>query len=84
LTTASITFSATSAMLSGPRASAELEAAGKTMAAAAAAANAARRMEVTKSVRTPSMGLVSPGKGLGRDTAPVPTGTQVRPADKRG
>ena len=30
---------------------------------AATAAKAARRAEVTRSVRTPSMGLISPGKG---------------------
>jgi hypothetical protein len=60
LTTASITFSATSAMFSGPRACAELDAAGTSMTVAATAANAARRIEVTSSVMTPSIDLISP------------------------
>ena len=45
LTTASITFSATSAMFSGPRASAGVESAGSASTAAAAAAKAGRRTD---------------------------------------
>jgi len=44
LTTASITFSETSAMVSGPRAAAEVESAGKAIAAAATAATAGCRI----------------------------------------
>src|SRR5262249_45990633 len=60
LTTASITFSAMSAMLSGPRASDEVESAGKTIAAAANVATAGRRNCRTKQAKLPSMDVWAP------------------------
>ena len=77
LTTASITFSATSATNSGPRALAGVDSAGIANAAIATAANAGRRTCRAKRAKVPSMNVCAPGKLRG-NTAPVRAWTQGR------
>ena len=63
LTTASITFSATSAMASGPRACEGIESAGSAMAAAAATVKAGRKKACVRAVRR-AMTVKSPEDGI--------------------
>jgi hypothetical protein len=67
LTTASITFSATSAMFSGPRANVGVESAGSAIAAAAIADNAGCRRACARTVNRRAMAVKSPEKLLDRE-----------------
>src|SRR5215212_6465143 len=70
LTTASITFSATSAMFSGPRANVDVESAGSAIAAAAIADNAGCRRACARTVNRRAMAVKSPGKAVGSRVHP--------------
>ena len=76
LTTASITFSATSAMFSGPRANAGVASVGSASAAAAIADNAGRRTACARAVSRRAMAVNSPGKAVVRQC--IHAGTDAR------
>src|SRR5436190_17774230 len=67
LTTASITFSATSAMLSGPRANVGVANVGSASTTAATADNAGCRIACARTVVRRAMAVNSPGKAVVRE-----------------
>ena len=71
LTTASITFSATSAMFSGPRAAAGVVNDGQSDRRRGKIAKAGRRTVSRKRVSRRAMDVKSPGKRVASDSAPV-------------
>src|SRR5262249_6394952 len=70
LTTASITLSEMSAMVSGPRAADEMESAGKVIAAAATVAIAGWRICRTNWASVPSTDVGAPGRRAGETVLP--------------
>jgi len=75
LTTASMTASATSAILSGPRAAAASRAAAAPSAAAATIARAGRRAEFTRWMKVPAMGVEAPKRNESQNSARAPSST---------